>query len=337
MAWVKWLSSWILALPILLASMQAGASASDWVLFKERFVRPDGRVVDTGNASVSHTEGQGITMLLAERNGDRDTFDAVWLWTQSHLQVREDKLLAWRWTASEGVADKNNATDGDLFVAWALLRAHRRWSQPEHLVAAREIMQAIRLKVVRVTSRGMVLLPGVEGFTKPDGTVINLSYWVFPALQAFAQADPSPEWKALQESGLHLLLEARFGRWGLPADWTMLGDKMTPAPEPRFGYDAVRIPLYILWAQLETQISLKPFQDYWDYFKGAQFLPPWTNVVDNSVDSYNASLGIRSIARMTLAFPKLSSLDLPPLDSSQDYYSAVLLLLTKMALAERSL
>ncbi len=321
---------------MLMLPLQAEASAADWVLFKARFVQPDGRVVDNGNASVSHTEGQGITMLLAERNEDRTTFDAVWLWTQSHLQVRDDKLLAWRWTASDGVADKNNATDGDLYVAWALLRAHRRWSQPEHRVAAREIMQAIRLNVVRMTSRGIVLLPGVEGFAKPDGMVINLSYWIFPALQAFAQSDPSSEWKALQESGLRLLSEGRFGRWGLPADWTMLGEKMTPAPEPRFGYDAVRIPLYVLWAQLETEMSLKPFQDYWGHFKGAQFLSPWTNLVDNSIDSYDASLGIRSIAGVTQAYPKLSSLALPPLDAAQDYYSAALLLLTKMAIAERT-
>ncbi|VTN12488.1 Endoglucanase precursor [Raoultella terrigena] len=36
-----------------------------WESYKSRFMMADGRIVDTGNGSVSHTEGQGFAMLLA--------------------------------------------------------------------------------------------------------------------------------------------------------------------------------------------------------------------------------------------------------------------------------
>lgn len=334
---LKTLSLWLLLLPLLFScGGGAGPGETDWQLFKQRFVKSDGRVVDTGNDGVSHTEGQGVTMLFAVQNNDRATFDATWSWTRTTLQVRTDKLLAWRWVSGEGVADKNNATDGDLFVAWALLRAYRKWSDPRYLASAKEIMADIRKIVVRVTSRGVVLLPGAVGFETPQGLVINLSYWVFPALDELAQADPTGDWIALKQSGLALLTEARFGRWELPPDWMLMGDKLVPYAESRFGYAAVRIPLYMLWGKAESDKLLQPFQIYWSQFTGASFMPSWTNLLDNSFDSQDASVGMRSIAQFALGGQSLTVDQLAPLDTTQEYYSSILLLLTKMALAERN-
>ena len=322
-------------LQLLFACTPAMPMESDWALYKTRFVRPEGRVVDTGNGGISHTEGQGMTMLVAVHLNDRETFDAVWQWSRLHLQVRDDKLLAWRWTPTEGVTDKNNASDADLFVAWALLLAHRQWKHPPYLAQAKELIQAIREKLLRKTNRGIVLLPGAVGFDKPEGITVNLSYWIFPAIDEISKVDASPEWQELKRTGIDLLREGRFGRWGLHSDWTLLGAKLTPAQVPRFSYDAVRIPLYLVWGGLENTGLLIPYKDFWLYFKGASFLPAWTQLSDDSIDSYNASLGIRSIAQVTLAYPDISLQQLSALDAAQDYYSSVLLLLTKVALRER--
>ncbi len=35
-----------------------------WERYKARFMMPDGRIIDTANGNVSHTEGQGFAMLL---------------------------------------------------------------------------------------------------------------------------------------------------------------------------------------------------------------------------------------------------------------------------------
>ena len=100
------------------------AQDGDWILYKQSYVSPQGRVIDTGHAGISHSEGQGIGLLLAVHNKDHAAFDNIWRWTRINLQIRDDKLAAWKWVPSDAggnaggnVPDKNNATDGDLFIA----------------------------------------------------------------------------------------------------------------------------------------------------------------------------------------------------------------------------
>jgi endoglucanase len=333
----NWLKILLWGLVTLWLIMLASTANAEWTLFKQRFLLPEGRVIDTAHNNITHSEGQSAVMLLAVHNDDRAVFDNIWQWTRQKLQVREDKLLAWHWSPECGLTDINNATDSDLFVAWALLRAHNKWKNPDYLVDALEIIQDIRKNLLIETKRGIVLLPGMNGFNKSEGIVINLSYWVFPAIQEIASVDPASEWQGLQQTGIKLIKEANFGRWELPADWILLNNKLTLPAEflPRFSYDAVRIPLYLFWAKYETDELLTPFKQFWGYFNGASFIPAWTNLTDDSIDSYDASPGIRSIAQFSLDYPQLHSVSLPALDKNQDYYSSLLLLLTKAMIQER--
>src|SRR3546814_3145959 len=41
-----------------------------WQGYKTRFLTPEGRIVDNGNGGVSHSEGQGYGMALAQAAGD---------------------------------------------------------------------------------------------------------------------------------------------------------------------------------------------------------------------------------------------------------------------------
>jgi endoglucanase len=330
------------------ASFPAAAQDDDWTSYKKSYVSPQGRVIDTGHAGISHSEGQGIGLLLAALNKDRALFDTIWQWTRVNLQIRGDKLFAWKWvpggvTDENGggkVADRNNATDGDIFIAWALYRAARQWNEAAYLQAGMEISRDIRAKLLGQSAHGPVLLPGEQGFIKAGAVTINLSYWVFPALQDFNRLDPAPEWEKLIASGLTLLQAARFGRWQLPPDWLRLADKPEVAPDfkPRFSYDAVRIPLYLIWAKLDSPDNLRPYNEFWEYFQFARFLPAWTALADDSVDSYDAPPGIQAVVTLTRlkasAKSRQSKLQLPKLNPGQDYYSATLLLLAKLAAQE---
>lgn len=313
------------------------APDEEWTQFRLNFILPEGRLVDRGREGTSHSEGQGVALLLAVHYDDPASFASIWRWTRSHLQTRPDKLLAWSWSPQSGVTDANNATDGDLLVAWALARAGKRWQNPAYLTAGKAIARDIRKSLLRRDTRGIVLLPGIEGFEKPYGLVVNLSYWVFPALRELDVIDPAPEWEAVRNTGIDLLREARFGRWSLPADWIALSETLAPAPDfpPRFSYDAVRIPLYLLWARLDSPQILKPFKSYWTHFSGAGFIPAWTNLNDDSIDSYDADAGIRAIARLTLAAPELNNVSLPEQAPDAGYYASALLLLCRVMLADR--
>lgn len=327
----------LLAAALLAHSALALATEAGWKQFKQDFITPDGRVVDAGQGGISHSEGQGYAMLLAVHYDDRATFEQVWQWTRKNLQVRSDSLLSWSWSPQAGIMDKNNASDGDLIVAWALLRASVKWHLPDHLQSSRKIAQDIREKLIHKSEHGLVLLPGAEGFHKPEGDSINLSYWVFPALDEMGQADPAPEWEALSNNGIAILKYAHFGRWGLPPDWLTLTEQTKPTDglSQRFGYNALRIPLYLLWSRRETPELLDPYREFWGYFKGARFLPAWTNLKDDSVDSYDASAGIHRVAQWLLAYPRTPAPLKLVSGEKQGYYSSVLLLLTEVAMSER--
>ncbi|MFC7610135.1 glycosyl hydrolase family 8 [Teichococcus aestuarii] len=102
-----------------------------WQRFRRAFLRPEGRVVDTGNQGVSHSEGQGWALYCAERCDDRVHFDRIWNWTRQVLSRPQDRLLAWRYMPGgiNPVPDRNNAADGDLFIAASLLLAGQRWGR----------------------------------------------------------------------------------------------------------------------------------------------------------------------------------------------------------------
>jgi endoglucanase len=314
---------------LVFAASPATAADVGWPGFRDTFVSAEGRVVDSGQGGISHSEGQGIAMLLAVGHRDRATFERLWSWTRKELQIRNDALLAWRWEPGRGVTDRNNASDGDLLVAWALAEAATLWRHPPYRDEAARLAVAIRQGLLRPSAFGPVLLPGIDGFERTDETIVNLSYWVFTALRAMRDVDDAPEWAALEQSGLALLAAARFGRWQLPPDWLSIrGDKVVPAgtSPPRFGYDSIRIPLYLRWAGLATPQRMAPYLNYWTHFDGAHFLPAWTLLTDDSVDSHGASAGMLAVVAYARNLP-------PPVapGNDNDYYSLALRQLVALA------
>ena len=240
---------------------------ASWRAYADRFIASDGRVVDNANGNVSHSEGQGYAMLLAERLDDRDTFAKLWLWTRQNLFIRTDALAAWRWdpNAKPHVTDYNNATDADLLIAWALSEAAIRWNSADYAGRARDIVDALAMAVIASSRFGAILLPAAKGFgptDQGDGPVINLSYWVFPALEHLRAVSTKADWDAISRTGQSLIRLARFGPRRLPTNWIGLGGN-EPAPARSFpavfGYDAIRIPLYLAWASSSARELLRSF------------------------------------------------------------------------------
>lgn len=304
---------------------------SVWRPFARRFVTHEGRVVDTGNGGISHSEGQGYGMVLAEAAGDRDAFDRLWRWTQATLARKDVRLFSWKYDprAATPVADPNNATDGDILIAWALLRASKRWDDAACRQASAEIRAAIRQRMVWTVAGRTILLPGLVGFVETDATVVNPAYYVWPALDAFAKADGERAWTPLIRDGERLLDEARFGAHRLTADWVAIDPKgaLQPAPNrpPRFGFDAVRVPLYLL--QSGRGNLLKPYADFWRAYAMRDALPPaWIDLSTGETATFPLSQGAQSIVALTLkAQPGRYPADDP------DYYSNVLAAMSLVA------
>ncbi len=319
---------------------------SDWRVFRQEHILPDGRVVDRVNSGVTHSESQGYGMLIAEAYGDRRVFNRLWDWTRHHLQTRpQDRLLSWLWQPKspgkeEGVGDANNASDGDLLVAWALTRAARRWHHFPYQQSALEILADLRRLNVREWEGRPVLLPGVEGFVTGDALVANPSYAVFPGFREFEAAYPDSGWEKMLASSLHLAGQSRFGKWHLPPDWLRLPSDGPPEPAPAFpplfGYNAVRVPLYLAWLDPRSDL-LAPFAKFWESFQEGEKIPDTVNLLNGEFGPYAAIPGVLAIARLTMASHHRSSItvrDIAPVAPGEAYYSVCLKILVKMAIRE---
>jgi endoglucanase len=138
----------------------------------------------------------------------------------------------------------------------------------------------------------------------------------------------------LRRDGLALLGRARFGQWRLTPDWISIRSTGEVAPDthrpPRFGYDAIRIPLYLVWGGMGTPDRLAAELRFWDAFADKP-VPAWVDVVDGSVAPYPVPRGFQAVIDLVRGLRAKAPPPLPTIDNDYDYYSASLTLLAGMA------
>ena len=328
---------------VLLAAVSAESDLAEWYIFRQRYLLPEGRVVDTGNKGISHTEGQGWGLFFAVNAGDREAFDRMLDWTRRTLKRRDDALHAWRYvpSAKVKVADENNATDGDLFIAAALGRAARRWGEPAYAEAGTSIARDVLRLLVRSHGGRTLLLPGADGFERTGKRVVNPSYYAFPVLPELAALAPSPQWEELRRDGMALIEAGRFGAWMLPPDWLLVPDDaavpLAPAPPwpARFSYDAIRVPLYAAWAQAPMPGLMRAFGRFWSAFP-AGTAPAWVDLATGKLAPSAAGPGITAVASLANTPDRRADNPeaLPLVAAAPDYYAAALILLSRIAWRE---
>ena len=297
-----------------------------WRLYKQRFLDRSGRIFDTGNGGISHSEGQGYGMVLAALSNDPAAFAAMARWTEATLAVPGDELYAWRYDPRQPnpVSDPNNATDGDMLIAWALALAGKSWNNSAYLERSNQLRAAILRDCVVERFGRQLLLPGRLGFASPSEVKVNPSYYIWPALDAFARLDGAGTWGGVIVSGEALLRQARFGPLHLPCDWVSLTGPSAVAPArdkpPRFGFDAIRIPLY---AHMGGRAALAGDCVNWWRSVMAQRrpIPAWIDVVTGEEAPYAVSNGGAAIvARLTGSAA--------PIQLDNDYFAASLQMLS---------
>lgn len=309
------------------------ALAEAWTSFRDRFMHA-GRIVDTGNNGITHTEGLGVGMLAAQACGDRASFDALWNFAGRLRRV--DNLHAWNWVPEAGIVDVNNASDGDLYMAWALLRGGVRWRDSGLIASALSIAEALRRHCMPETIHGHLLSPGVRGFISHNGmgtrlVVVNPSYWALPGMRELGAAEAAPRWKDAVSNASALLQRLRFGSAQLPADWVVLTDPPQPWPErpARFGFEAIRVPLFLVWDRQHRHPTLLSCARY---LREPGFAA-WQALNSNAKAAYAGSNGFEAVARLARKAAFGTPFALPSMDG--DYYSSSLVLL--VALAARDL
>lgn len=307
------------------------AAAPDFQTWAATYLR-DGRVIDWQQNGISHSEGQGWGLLLAQAAGERDAFERIEAWTAAHLAVRQDRLMAWSRRPADGRIDWRNATDGDIFRAWALLRAGRDSGWAGHAEAAVAIARDIASLCLAPDPRApseALLTPGAEARHSADRVLVNPSYIMPRALRELGEAAGEPRLIRSADHGETLLAELaaadRLWDW---IDVTSDGFATAPDLRPGWGYDAVRVPLYLAWSSRRDHPALAASLRLLN-----ENAAPGHVVVQRAADGYpeaesdhSGFLAIASSARCRTAPNWLSE--------HRSYYPDTLMMLARTALRE---
>jgi endoglucanase len=316
--------------------------AADWAAYQQAFVAGDGRVRDPSQNSISHSEGQGYGLLLAVMNDDRTAFDRILKWTTDNLQVRRDALLAWSWgrrpNGDWNVIDYNNASDGDILIAYALLKGSQRWGHRPYREAAQRIVRDIRTQLGLTVYGHQLIAPAYFGFHNQNGHSFNTGYMVLSAFEEFARADDAAFWQRVLNDSRGLLDQSVFSNLKLPADWVVLQNGKTTVDRTRspfFGYEAIRVPLYLAWQDDRQRLAV--FSDYLKFVETAGYLPRRVNLIDETVAADEAPAGFYAVMgtcaerlqRQSLARNLLQKAAEGVAREPEDYFSNTLYLLAR--------
>lgn len=320
----------------------ASEAAPVWEAWKTAHLTSDGRVVDTFQEDGSHSEGQGYGMVLAAIFEDAPAFRRMFDWTELNLARRGDGLLSWRWLPgrSDPVPDRNNASDGDLFYGWALVRAGRSFAEPRHMTRAIEIAEALAATCI-VTDPSdpdrTVLLPAVHGFAHDGRLTLNPSYYMPLAMRELADATGVQAIATCAAHGQALI--DRVAAQGLVPDWIELDeDGWRPARlfPPQSGYEAIRVPLFQIWsgnagaAAVRAMAAAHARAGDEPRLVPVVFEPDTGAVLERSPDpGYRALAGLVHCARSASVGAAI-----PAFDPDQPYYPATLQMFAMIAANE---
>lgn len=253
-----------------LPAWAGGDPAREWEAFKAAFMSGDGRIIDWQNDQRSHSEGQGYAMTLAVFMNDRPAFERAFTWSENNLG---HGLRAWSWGRSRnetgehwGILSANNATDGDMLHAWALLLAGEKWRDEAFAKTGSDLLARLRQELI---AAGGIILPGREGFIDASGVAtVNPAYYIFPALKDFRRFDAEHAvlWDEVYQRGLELIRKSADTRSGTVPDWLRYdvrgdagGALLPPQDDDRFSYEAIRVPLYLsMSGETPTLAAMRP-------------------------------------------------------------------------------
>ena len=278
-----------------------------WKDYKENFISKDGRVIDSFQGHISHSEGQGYGMLLAYNNDDKEAFYKIWKWTKNNLQKRgADKLFCWSWGKRPNgkwqIKDYNNALDGDILIALALLKASILWRDNNLKKEAQKVIKDIRQNLSITFSDKILLLPGYYGFCqegKNTAVTINPSYMIISAFKLFKDADLTNFWNQIISSSTIILDCSAFTYMKLPSDWvkvTLNNNELRceiSEKGPNFGFDAYRVFLYSAWAKKD--FFKKGFEFLSLFFEKFGRLPMIINLKKQCISLKDTSAGMYAI------------------------------------------
>lgn len=294
-----------------------------WLIYKQRFIQADGRVIDREAGDRSTSEGQAYALLRAVLSDDPKTFALILNWAENNLHRKggtstiltngkhSDNLWVWKWGKDDkgawGVLDANFASDADIDAITALIFAARRWQRPEYLQLAKTKLKDLwNLSTIEGKNGDRYLLPGpLEAFQKQPAVIqLNPSYLAPYAFRLFAQVDPTHNWLSLVDSSYYVLTNSpQISSVNLPSDWVLFNiqsNQFQALPDSSstsslYGFDAYRVwwrlALDAAWFKepRALQILQKQLAYLQQQWRSQQKIPAQINLKGEAFVNYEAT------------------------------------------------
>jgi endo-1,4-beta-D-glucanase Y len=177
-------------------------------------------------------------MLLASMAEDRSTFDAL----ASGFEKRKNGrgMMSWKFAVCGGVTSGGAATDADLDIAMALIKADRQWGG--YRTRAEMLVSALKQFGTASCNGLTVLRPGDNWGACQDAydKRINPSYFAPGYFREFAAYVPNQAdfWLGLTNDAYTLLAKFQQANSGLFPNWGYVDGTSLDG----YGYDACRVP-----------------------------------------------------------------------------------------------
>lgn len=243
------------------------SKAISWDEYKQKYIRENSYIVDPYNNNRVTSESQGYGLILSVKYDDKETFDKIYRWTKRNLQ-REDRLFSWHWNS--WLVDKNNATDGDLLIAYALLSAYKKWKNDTYYREFFEINSSLKKLIVNVLTNNSVqtiLLPAVYGFSNEKYEItLYPSYYIDFVLKDIAKEDR--EWNQV-----YRFIDQIYGIKNLTTQikYSLITKNFSPTDYADL--DVYRVILYSYLAKRDLSALRDSFKEVDQFFKKNGYIP----------------------------------------------------------------
>lgn len=201
-------------------------------------------MADVGNGDV-RSEGMSYGMMIAVQLDRQNEFDRLWKWARIHMRHADGPrrgYFAWQCHFDGRKIDPGSASDGEEWMAMALLFAAHRWGAERagYADAAQELLREMRLKAgtdevtaIFDTQRHQVVFA-----PDPRGNQITDPSYHLPAFyELWARWDRDPEgrvfWSKCAATSREFFRRAAHPQTGLMPEYANFDG--TPFTEDKFG------------------------------------------------------------------------------------------------------
>lgn len=214
---------------------------------------------DTNNYIVtSESQGYGMLITAVSKNATLKDFNLLYNYYSANKRPNT-QLMAWQQSNSNGTitSDPNNATDGDIFIAEALIQAAKRWPSESktYLNQSKNILNDI-LTYNLNSDLNMLTVSTWVSPQKKEWSVFRTSDVVPSFFDDFLTISSNSKWASIKTSMLKYMLDVSSTHKGLVSDFISVNsenkkgtptnyDVMGDTNSNDFAYNAIRVPLML--------------------------------------------------------------------------------------------